>query len=249
MREPRTRDKMFEIVSDEVRLESLLKVVRNLIVNSKSTEIFKLSEILRENRIPTPVEFSIPKKEEIKEKIKEEVREKLSILRADKNDFVKDIYFENKSVKKFAFEREAKQLKGGVKRVLRIPKISFPSHLKSVKPAPSEKVTLDLGKLEPLIQDPHVVSIETEGESEPVYVAGSFGRKPTNIRLSKVEIDEVINRFSRESKIPKRNGMFKVAVGKLLLTAMISDSVSPRFVIEKLKSLEPAPGPGGNYRG
>ena len=50
------------------------------------------------------------------------------------------------------------------------------------------------------------------------------------------KIDEVINRFSNLAKIPKSEGLFKVAVGILLLTATISESVSSRFVIEKIKN-------------
>jgi hypothetical protein len=230
---------MFEGISEEIRLKILLKVVRNLIINSKNTEIFRLSQILEENTTKSP-DLNPPSKEELKEKIKQEVKEKLK-KPAEK--------FEEKKLNEESFEPKNQMVRRGVSkrreippqkpRVLRIPKISLPRHLNEIRPVPSERVSVELGKLDPFVRDPNVLTIETEGENEPLYVTGSFGRKPINVKLSKTEIEEVINRFSEKSKIPKNLGLFKVAVGKLLLTAMISDSVSPRFVLEKIRSQSP----------
>jgi hypothetical protein len=68
----------------------------------------------------------------------------------------------------------------------------------------------------------------------PVYVTGNMGNKKTGIVLSKDEIDEIINKFSEASKIPLGEGVFRVAVGKLVFSAIVSDVVSSKFIIKKL---------------
>lgn len=93
---------------------------------------------------------------------------------------------------------------------------------------------LDIGKLNPYINDPNVQSIESEGPNEKVYVNGSMGRKPTNVSLTKEEIDSIIDSFSKSAKIPKIEGLFKVVTNNLMLSAMISDEIGSRFVIKKI---------------
>lgn len=93
---------------------------------------------------------------------------------------------------------------------------------------------LDLGKLNPYLNDSHVQSIESEGPNEKVYVNGSMGRKPTKVVLSKEEIDSVIDTFSKSAKIPKTEGLYKVVTNNLMLSAMISDTIGSRFVIKKV---------------
>ncbi len=237
---------MFELVTDEKRLKVLLEIVRNLIVNSRDAEIFRLTEILKENNI-APIETPrAPTKEELKERIKEEVKNRFSKpeRRIEKRHLNEKSFNAKPAQRKVAPNQEF-----NVKRVLRIPKVNLPEHLSYLKPVANKNVSIDLGKLDPYVKDSNVMTIETEGESEPVYVTGTMGRKPTDIKLNRTEIDEVINRFSEAAKIPKKNGIFKVAVGDLLLTAMISESVSPSFVIEKIKINNPSgmvPGPRGN---
>ena len=234
-------DKMFEFVPEEERLQALLGVVKNLIVNSRNAEIFRLTEILNENQIQTNASPTPPSKEEIKEKIKEDIKDRFSRVGPTKikKEHLREDSFKPTLRKKFVRRFSPNENNFNIERVLKIPKISLPSHLNYIKPVSNELSSVDLGKLNPLIKDRNVVAIETEGENEKVYVTGSMGRKPTNIKLTRAEINEVINRFSEASKIPKMNGMFKVAVGKLIFTAMISDSVSPSFVIEKMKSTNP----------
>jgi len=225
---------MFETLPNEAKLQVLLKVVRSLIVNSPNAEIFRLEEILKEkfpNSSPNSLSEEERKeaiKKEVKEKIREQVKSKL-----EPKEESKTISFAQPK-ENFPVVAMQRPVNFKVRRVLKVPRVNFPAHLSSIRPAPTNKVSVDLGKLNPYVSDPKVKTIETEGESEIVYVSGAMGRKPTNLKLSKIEIDEIINRFSKAAKIPKKEGMFKVAVGKLLLTAMISESVSPRFIIEKM---------------
>lgn len=112
----------------------------------------------------------------------------------------------------------------------------LPAHLQYLKPTepPQQPLNIDLGKLNPFLQDPNVKEIETEGEDETVTVKGKMGKKPTNIKLSKEEIDEILDKFSKESKIPKTEGLFKVTLGNIVLTAMVSNTISSRFIIKKV---------------
>ena len=241
---------MLETVSDEMRLKALLNIVRGLIVNSQNAEIFRLEEIMKEKVLKASKGPEFVSKGEMKEKIKEEVKARYGKIKGEKIDknklksnFIESRISSNapKKILKRPPVRRPVQFK--TRRVLTIPKVSLPMHLSNVKPVATGKILIDLGKLNPFIQDPNVMTIETEGENQKVYVSGSFGRKPTNVVLTKSEIYEVIKRFSEKSKIPTNEGLFKVAVGKLLITATISDSVGSRFIIEKIKGIPPAPRP------
>jgi len=232
--------KMFEDISDEVRLKALLKIVRSFIVNSRNAEIFRLEEVMKEKiskaaKTPSPIsEKEI--KEKRKEKIKEEVKahyEKPAKDKISDEDF-KESLFNPQNLKSRPIPLRAPP-QFNARGNLNFPRVPLPRHLSSVKPVASKKVVIDLGKLNPFFKDPKVSSVETEGENQTVYVSGSMGRKPTGVRLSKKEIEEVIRRFSEKSKIPINEGLFKVAVGDLLLTATISDSVSSRFILEKIE--------------
>lgn len=119
-------------------------------------------------------------------------------------------------------------------RVLKIPEPKLPERFHYISPSPTKK-EIDLGKLNVLVQDPNVKTIECDGPDERIFVTGIMGKKPTSIMLSAEEIDEVIQKFSEESRIPLQKGVFKVAVGGLILSSVISEVVGSRFVIRKMK--------------
>jgi hypothetical protein len=114
-----------------------------------------------------------------------------------------------------------------------IPDSRFPPHIQYVKPTPINK-EIDLGKLNAFVNDSRVMVIECYGPEENLTVKGGMGVKKTGIVLTKEEIDDIIQRFSKESKIPVQEGIFKVVVGKLILTAIISETVGSKFVIKKV---------------
>ena len=118
-------------------------------------------------------------------------------------------------------------------RRLIIPRPRFPQRLQYIHPVPSN-VQIDLGKLNPLIQDSAVREIICNGSDEPVSVRVSQERK-TRINLTKDEIDGIIQAFSNASKIPVHEGIYRVAVGRLILSAIVSDIVGSKFIISKMK--------------
>ena len=88
-----------------------------------------------------------------------------------------------------------------VRPALIIPEPKLPSHLEYLRPVPTSGVEIDLLKINPLIKDPSVRVIEGNPD-EQVVVSGGIGTKPTSIVLSKEDIDAIIDKFSKASKIP-----------------------------------------------
>jgi hypothetical protein len=109
----------------------------------------------------------------------------------------------------------------------------LPEHIQYLRPNPTNK-DIDLSKLNPLINDPMVNAIECYGPDENVVVKGRMGIKKTPIVLTKEEINDTIDRFSKETKIPVQEGVFKVVAGRLILLAIISEVVGSKFVIKKM---------------
>lgn len=93
---------------------------------------------------------------------------------------------------------------------------------------------MDLGKINTFIQDPIVRIIECNGPNQGVVISGVMGKKETNVILTKEEIEEIIKKFSEETKIPLQEGFFKVALRKLIISAIYSESVGSKFIIKKM---------------
>lgn len=116
---------------------------------------------------------------------------------------------------------------------LLIPESKFPLHIQYIKPVPINK-EIELGKLDPLIKDFNVRIIECYGSGENLIVQGNMGVKRTGIILNKEEIEGIIQKFSKETKIPIQEGIFKVVAGKLIFLAIISEIVGSKFIIKKM---------------
>jgi hypothetical protein len=117
--------------------------------------------------------------------------------------------------------------------LLFIPEPKLPEHLEYLKPIPTPGVEIDLFKINPLIKDPAVRIIEANPD-EKVMVIGTMGTKPTDIVLNKEDMDRIINTFSEASKIPTTEGIYRVVVGNLILSAIISETIGSRFTIKKM---------------
>lgn len=119
--------------------------------------------------------------------------------------------------------------------MINIPEPRLPPQLQYLQPTPTE-IDLDLEKLNQLIKDPAVKSIICPGEDEKIIVKGIMGTKPTNITLTKNEIENIIEKFSNLSKIPFQEGIFRVAMGRLIMSAIVSNIISSKFIIRKMIS-------------
>ena len=144
-----------------------------------------------------------------------------------------------KIVQEIPIEIKPKQLytERFIKKPLQISQPSFQmpaQQLSVVAPMPQPLPTgFTLSKLDPFILDNKVTSIECHGPGRLVLVKSLGKVSSTQIILSEEEIKKTIETFSSIAKIPLLGGVFKAAVGNLVITAVISDFVGSRFIINK----------------
>jgi len=161
-------------------------------------------------------EVKIPKKFEFKQVPRS------PIIPLKKNSFQK--------VKEFLIPRGINAEK--TPRVLIIPETKLPPQLQYLKPLPLNK-EIDLGKLNQFIKNPAIKTVECNGPNEKIIITTPT-RKTTEVTLSKKEINEVIDKFSKAAKIPPNEGIFEIAFGKLMLSAIISEVIGSKFIIKKI---------------
>ncbi len=178
-------------------------------------------------------EKKVTQKEKLKQKIKSQIQEK-ELKKTQTNQNLSQPSIEQTIQKNFAIRFPVRRRVIAKPPVLRIPEIKLPANLRYLKPIPEEKL-INLGKLNPLIQDPQIKEIHCEGPGRYIKVV-KFGGKvsQTTIILTKEEIDSILKTFSKESKIPLQEGIFKVAVGKLTISAIVSQTIGSKFIIKKI---------------
>lgn len=213
------------------------KNLKALFLLQFTKELIKSSEIYRELKIKAEVRRVI-KEKEIKDKEREELKPEREIREIVKEKIEED---EKKitQLEKEGLPIELATLSKPIRRIrqrpkiLRIPELMLPPTVQHIRPIPTRR-EMDLGRLNPLIRDPLVRTIECNGPNEKIVVGGTMGRKNTGIILSKEEIDQTIKKFSEEAKIPIDEGLFKVAIGRLILSAIVSGVVGSKFIIKKM---------------
>ncbi len=88
-------------------------------------------------------------------------------------------------------------------------------------------------KLNFLIKDPAVTEIECTGSDNQLLVKKAGAVQRTRVRLSIEEIYELIAEFSQKARIPVIEGTFKAALNNLIITAILSETLGPRFILQK----------------
>lgn len=236
---------MFEGKSRDFKTLVLLRIMKMLIKNTESYGIYKLENILSHNEYINPIHVLKKEREHIltvkKKQIKKDVKNKFSMIASPK--IKEDAFFiaPTKDIKlKTLTQKKPRMRRSSFMRVPPRQKIDsrdlLPAHLRYLTPIPAIKnIGMDLGKLNPYLEDSNIDSIEVEGENEKIYVVGAMGKKPASIVLNHEEIEAIIDKFSLEAKIPKVEGLFKVSINNLILTAMISNVISSRFIIKKIR--------------
>jgi hypothetical protein len=117
--------------------------------------------------------------------------------------------------------------------ILRVPEPKLPQEFQYLRPTPTRK-EIDLDRLNPYVNDPGVKEIECESPNRPIVVSGMMGRLPTETILNSSEVEDIIERFAKASKIPVDIGIYKVVVGNLIFSAIVSEVVPSRFLITKM---------------
>tara|TARA_Y100000034_G_C6754381_1_gene335556 strand:- start:187 stop:822 length:636 start_codon:yes stop_codon:yes gene_type:complete len=91
----------------------------------------------------------------------------------------------------------------------------------------------ELGKLNTLISDAGIESVECFGPNKNILVKKGGRIQRTKIILTKEEIKQILRDFSQKTKIPLTKGTFKAALGNLILTAILSEFVGTKFILQK----------------
>src|SRR3989344_7083343 len=98
-------------------------------------------------------------------------------------------------------------------------------------------------KVNKLLKDPSVQSIECISPGKPILVNKSGLVQTSSVILTKEEITLILEEVSDKTKMPLIQGLFKAILGNLIITAVISDFVGTRFIIQKRNPLHHAPNP------
>ena len=112
-------------------------------------------------------------------------------------------------------------------------------------PAAPEKTTiLGLDKLDKILADIAVQTVECPGPNKQVLVYKSGSIQTANLSLTGDEIINIMKEVSQKTRIPIMSGVFKAAYGNLVITAVMSEFVGTRFIIQK-KQLPGLPADSG----
>lgn len=99
---------------------------------------------------------------------------------------------------------------------------------------PGQKIeTVNLGKLAGILVDPSVLSIECPGPYKNLLVNRSGSIQTSSVTLTPEEINAMMHNVSEQTRIPVTPGVFRAAIQDLVITAVLSDFVGTRFVIQK----------------
>lgn len=99
-----------------------------------------------------------------------------------------------------------------------------------------------------LMTDNTIASIECPGPNKQLILNKLGAIKPAGVSLTAEEINEIMKEISERTKIPLNQGLFKTAFNNIIITAVVSEFVGTRFVIERSNQIQnPQPLQGG-YR-
>ena len=239
--------------SNQFRVFFLMQFTKEVLKNSASYDVETLEKILKRR-----TKDIISRREKEKEKNKLEIEELLqrrrtyikpSIKSIDRQILKPSIKSEVKVVKKSIEENENKNNKSHILSPVRprmmqshirrqIPEriqgvnIPIPSYM-NVMPAPTNE-KIDLGDLNAYLDDPTIATIECNGPDTLLLVRRGRDIRKTDFALTKDQIQEILVAFSKASRIPINEGVFRVAVGRVILTAQISGEFGTKFILSKM---------------
>jgi hypothetical protein len=203
---------MFKQTSQEFRKLFLTKFTNELIRNSETIEAFAIRQKLREK---------------IKENIEKKEDERKLQHMLEKREIVEEL-------EQLPLKEKIRNKTRTIPQRLRLIKDKIPETIRNILPAPTN-AELDLGKLNPFITDPTVIMIECAGPNTYVSVKRIRGEtRMTNVKLTKEEIDKIVKIFSKATKVPTEEGIFKAAFGKLIISATVSEIIDSNFLITKM---------------
>lgn len=115
---------------------------------------------------------------------------------------------------------------------IRIPRTAPPIKM-NLPVNPSAAGSINLGKITQFLSDPAVVSVESPGAGKNLMINRSGAIQTSPMSLTKEEIDAIMKEVSDKTRIPLSTGVFKAAFQNLIITAVLSDYIGTRFLIQK----------------
>ena len=180
--------------------------------------------------------------------------QKIRVKRAKDVEKLKNKYIKSKLIKKPVVKKTVKKAvkkKSAVKKKP-VPRKRLPRPVpvtQQLAPLNVRGPRLELGKLNELIADPTVQSIECPGPGKLLILKKNNPTMKSKIKLTKAEITHVVTEFSEKARIPLMEGMLRARVGNLQVSAVVSKLTSSRFIItriyapvpNKLPAVQPQP--------
>jgi len=98
-------------------------------------------------------------------------------------------------------------------------------------------------KLNPILADPSVQSINCPGPNQNITILRMGIPQITQMSFTSNEINDFMKDMSEKTKIPLLPGLFKVVFQNIIVTAVISEFIGTKFLIEKrlTQALPPMP--------
>lgn len=122
---------------------------------------------------------------------------------------------------------------GKMPRLSRYNPVPLPKWQPSQMQKGQKPETINLGKLAAILVDPSVFSVECPGPYKNLLVNRGGNIQTSGITLTPEEVNAVMHNISEQTRIPLMPGVFRAAVQDLLVTAVISDYVGTRFMVQK----------------
>ncbi len=114
------------------------------------------------------------------------------------------------------------------------PRQPVPQTVQAVQPGSPTLIPLpSLAKLQPFLNDQRVNMVECPGPQKPVLVTQSGRVQATGVTLTTDEINAILKEVSEKTHIPLGSGLFKAALGNLIITAIISEYIGTRLILQK----------------
>jgi hypothetical protein len=217
------------------------------------TPIFESSE---ETKKREKIELQrIKQIKEIEEKKKTQKLKEISVKKSFIEKLRKPIFHRSKYQKPIPInqrqrfmapkKQQIKQKTGmtGMQKSIQIPIQETKRHtirkpledIKKIKPEAEQRPTgFSLGKIEKILRDKTIQSIECPGPGKKVLVKKLSKINSTSLTLGQPEITNIIQKFASQAKIPIMGGILKAAVGDMVISAVISEYVGSRFIINRL---------------
>lgn len=127
-----------------------------------------------------------------------------------------------------------------VPKVLRTPVLPAQRAFAQIEAKPTISV---LGRLQIFIADPSVSTINCPGPGKQITITKFGIPQPTSIALDREEIKSFLKELSDRTRIPLLPGIFKVIYQNIIVTAVVSDYIETKFIIEKkFAPILPLPG-------